>query len=105
MEDAKKPKQKPNESEATVGKRPSETYTLEDMTDFINRMTLAAKAFEKIAKSMGYVSARDLREKQRRRENRQIDKLAKLFVRAIYLAILYRNSRSPRDKNSRPPDK
>jgi len=91
MEDVDRLKSKLDELEATIRRHQSVTYPLEWMTDRLSEFSSFFKTFEEVAKSMGYVSLRTLRERQRRRERRQMKLLVDTFAKAIRLAILCRS--------------
>jgi len=76
--------------EAEIGKRKGETPTLENMEELLRKMILLHKDFERVAKSMGYVSARALREKRRRERRKQIRQMGDLLAEAIQLVRLLR---------------
>ena len=99
MGDVDGTKSEPDEPEAATRERRSVAYPLDWATDRLKEITSFYETFEEVAKTMGYVSPKAVRERQRRRERRQTKQLADALARAIWLAILYQRSRGSQNKS------
>jgi hypothetical protein len=74
------------------------THWVDRVTDLFREMASFYKKFEEMAKTMGYVSPRILRERRRRRARRFRKELVETLVTAGRLVINFRRSRGSEDK-------
>jgi hypothetical protein len=98
MGDVERRKSRPDEHEAAAKERQSVTYQLDWVTNFLREIPSLVKKFEEVAKTVGYLSPRILRERRRRRERMWRKEFADTIIEAVRLVINFRMLRSSKGK-------